>query len=161
MNLLLLRHGKAEERRPAGGTDFSRALVEKGHQQAREAARVLSAAEMLPDLVLCSPLVRTRQTADAFTMAARLPGAISQSWLSAGMNPVRAVTELAGFRDFETVMLVGHEPDFSQFIEYALGAAGDCIEVRKGSVTCLEINPPFRQAVLRFLLPFKLAKHLE
>lgn len=159
MQLLLLRHGQAEDRNLANGTDFSRALEEKGLQQARNAARLLLAADMLPDLVLCSPLVRTRQTAEVFTLAADMPGPVSQAWLAAGMDPETALSELRGFPDFEKVMIVGHEPDLSRFIQHVLGAQGGSVEVRKGSLTCLEIHPPSSRALLRFLIPFKLGKH--
>lgn len=160
MQLLLLRHGKAEDH-SAAGTDFSRELMEKGHEQARHAARILSAADMLPDIVLSSPLVRARQTADTFAEAARLPGSVVQPWLSCGMLPQIALSQLAAFADFECVMIVGHEPDFSQLIEHCLGTTAICVEVKKGSVTCIELRPPNPRAILRFLLPHKLAKHLE
>ena len=160
MELLLLRHGQAEDHSPGGG-DFSRALVEKGMAQARQAARILRSADSLPELVLTSPLVRARQTADSFTEEVSMPGAIVQSWLSCGMAPETALQELTAYPDFQRIMIVGHEPDFSRFIQYALGAFGEAIEVRKGSVTCLEISPPARRATLRFLLPHKLAKYVE
>ncbi len=90
-----------------------------------------------------------------------MPGAVVQSWLSCGMSPETAVRELGAYPDFERIMIVGHEPDFSRLIQFALGASGETIEVRKGSVICLEINPPSRRATLRYLLPHKLAKHLD
>lgn len=161
MQLLLLRHGKAENRSSVGQTDFSRALLEKGREQARNAARLLREAEMLPELVLCSPLVRTRQTAETFTAAAEISGPVSQVWLSSGMNPETALKELAAFPEFERIMLVGHEPDLSFLIQHALGARGDSVDIKKGSLTCLEIQPPSPRAILRFLIPFKLAKHMD
>ena len=160
MQLFLLRHGKAEDY-GSDGRDFTRALVEKGVEQARHAARILKAADLLPDLVLTSPLTRAIQTAEAFTKEAGIPGAIMQSWLACGMAPETALSELSAFPDFGRIMIVGHEPDFSRCIQYCLGAFGNGIEVRKGSVTCLEITPPSRNATLRFLLPHKLAKHLD
>jgi phosphohistidine phosphatase len=159
MQLLLLRHGKAED--TSAGGDFARALEEKGHEQARHAARILAAAEMLPEIVLTSPLVRARQTADTFTTAAAMPGAVIQTWLSCGMSPQFALSELTAFPDFGRIMIVGHEPDFSQLIEHCLGTTAACVEIRKGSVTCIELNPPSSRAILRFLIPYKLAKHLE
>lgn len=158
MQLLLLRHGKAEDCSPGG--DFSRKLEEKGHEQARHAARMLAAAGLLPELVLSSPVLRARQTADTFAAAAGMPGAILQTWLSCGMSPETALAELALFPEFDRIMIVGHEPDFSRLIERCLGTSADCIEVRKGSVTCLDLRPPTPRATLRFLIPHKLAKHL-
>jgi phosphohistidine phosphatase len=157
MQLLLLRHGKAEDISPGG--DFSRVLEEKGYEQARHAARILAAANLLPDLVLSSPVVRTRQTADTFTEAAGIPGAIIQSWLACGMSPETALAELGAFLDFKRIMIVGHEPDFSRLISYCLGGSAS-VEVRKGSITCLDLCPPSPRATLHFLIPHKLAKHL-
>ncbi len=157
MQLLLLRHGKAEDCSPGG--DFSRVLEEKGYEQARHAARILVASDLLPDLVLSSPVVRARQTADTFTEHANMPGPIIQSWLACGMSPETALAELAAFPDFKRIMIVGHEPDFSRFISYCLGGSAE-IEVRKGSITCLDLRPPSPRAILRFLIPHKLAKHL-
>lgn len=161
MNLFLLRHGSAEDRNALNPDDFSRALVEKGHEQARNVARVLSSAGMLPDIVLCSPLVRARETAESFTQAANIPGPVIQSWLACGMNPETALSELRGFLDFKSVMIVGHEPDFSEFAHHLLGSSAGSVEIRKGSVACFDVSPPFRNATLRFLIPFKLAKHME
>ncbi len=161
MQLFLLRHGKAEDRNAIHSDDFSRALEEKGHQQARNAARLLSSSGMLPQIVLCSPLIRARETAESFTQAANMPGPVIQSWLACGMNPETALSELRGFSDFKSVMIVGHEPDFSELVQYLLGSTADSVEIRKGSLTCLEVFPPARNATLRFLIPFKLAKHME
>jgi len=159
MQLLLLRHGKAEDCSPGG--DFSRELEEKGHEQARHAARILAAADLLPDLVLSSPVLRAKQTAITFTATAGIPGPIFLDWLSCGMSPETALAELAHFPEFKRIMIVGHEPDFPCLIERCLGATADCIEVRKGSITCIELRPPSPRATLRFLIPHKLAKHLD
>lgn len=159
MELILLRHGKAEDSN-AGG-DFSRVLVEKGREQARQAARLLKAARMLPNIVLTSPLLRARQTADEFCQTAEIPGAVIQGWLASGMNPETALAELAAFRDFKRVALVGHEPDFSELIQWVLGAHGGSIEVKKGAIACVKIQPPARRGTLTYLIPPKLAEDLD
>jgi phosphohistidine phosphatase len=151
MNLIILRHGKAEDSHSDG--DFSRALVEKGRKQARRAAKLLVANESLPDIVLTSPLVRARQTADEFCQTAGIPGATIQSWLACGMTPEIAMNELEAFRDFKCVAIVGHEPDFSQLIEWLLGANQSSIEIKKGAIVGLQINPPTRSGTLQFLIP--------
>ena len=158
MQLLLLRHGKAED--PSPGGDFTRELEEKGHEQARNVARILAAADLLPDLVLSSPVIRAKQTANTFTSTAGMPGPIFLEWLACGMSPETALAELSHFPEFERIMIVGHEPDFSRLISHCLGGSADA-EVRKGSITCLDLHPPSPRATLRFLLPHKLAKHLD
>jgi len=155
MDLILLRHGKAENFNPAG--DFQRALVEKGREQARRAARTLKTAGLLPDIVLTSPLIRARQTSDEFCQTADMPGAVIQGWLASGMAPETAMAELAAFRDFKRVAIVGHEPDFSVLVEWILGVTGGGVEVKKGAIACLRITPPSRFGNLAYLIPPKLA----
>jgi phosphohistidine phosphatase SixA len=155
MELILLRHGKAEDSNPGG--DAERALVDKGHDQAKKAAKLLYALDQRPHVVLTSPRVRARETADTFCTAAEMPGPVIQSWLDCGMNPETAIEELAAFSDFERVMIVGHEPDFSGLVEWLLGCSKSFVEVKKGSLVGIEIQPPSRHAVLRFVIPPKMA----
>lgn len=155
MDLILLRHGKAEDFNKDG--DAARELVAKGREQARKAARLLKAADRLPEIVLTSPLVRARQTADEFCETAGMPGAVIQGWLACGMTPERALEELAGFGEFKRIAIVGHEPDFSILVEWLLGVSTGGVQVKKGAIACLRINPPSRQGLLKFLIPPKLA----
>ena len=160
MQLILLRHGKAEDFPSSGGGDFARALLEKGMEQSRNAARVLSSSDFLPDTVLTSPVLRARQTAEEFCRSADLPAPLMQDWLACGMSPETALSELRAFAENERVMIVGHEPDFSFLVQHVLGASGR-IEIRKGSLTCVEINPPSPRGTLLFSFPQKLAKHMD
>jgi phosphohistidine phosphatase len=155
MDLILLRHGKAEDFNSDG--DAARALVEKGREQARKAAKLLKHAKLLPEIVLTSPLVRARQTAEEFCDAAGLPGAVIQGWLASGMNPEQAMSELAGFREFKRIAIVGHEPDFSGLIHWILGTSGGSVDVKKGAIACLQVTPPSRHGTLVYLIPPKLA----
>jgi phosphohistidine phosphatase len=159
MDLILLRHGKAEDFHSKG--DQARALVEKGRKQSRRAGTMLKAAGLLPEIVLTSPLVRARQTADEFCGAASLPGPVVQNWLACGCQPETVAAELAAFHDFERVVIVGHEPDFSRFIQWSLGAYGASIEMKKGALACLRVSPPARHGVLVYLIPPKLTGELE
>jgi len=155
MDLLILRHGKAEDFHRDG--DSARALVEKGREHARRAARIVKGTKWLPEIVLTSPLVRARQTADEFCETAGVPGAVIQGWLACGMSPEQALKELAGFGEFERLAIVGHEPDLSSLIEWLLGAAGGSVEMKKGTIACVRIHPPSRHGALKFLIPPKLA----
>jgi phosphohistidine phosphatase len=155
MDLILLRHGKAEDFHKDG--DAARELVDKGRAQARRAGRLLLRSKWRPEIVLTSPMVRARQTAEEFCEAAELPGAVIQCWLACGMTPDQALGELAGFSEFERIAIVGHEPDFSNLIESLLGVSGGSVAVKKGTLACLTVNPPGRHATLRFLIPTKLA----
>ncbi len=154
MDLILLRHGKAAGTSASG--DFGRELTERGHEQSRRSARLLMAADKLPHIVLSSPLIRARQTADTFCETAGIPGPVIQSWLGCGMAPETALAELAAFRDFKRVLIVGHEPDFSCLVCWILGTTGGDVEIKKGSIAGLVVSPPSRHGALRFLIPPKL-----
>lgn len=58
--LILLRHAKAE--RPDGPVDIDRPLTGRGRADAAAAGAWLAARRHAPDLVICSPAKRTRQT---------------------------------------------------------------------------------------------------
>jgi phosphohistidine phosphatase len=153
MDLILLRHGKAEDGHPRG--DFARELTEKGRQQAERAADLLKRLDRLPEVVLTSPRVRARQTAEAFCRAAGCAAPVVEPWIDCGMRPESALGELVGYTGFERVMMVGHEPDFSALAEWVLGARGS-VEVKKGSLIGLEIRPPAASGRLAFSLPPKM-----
>ncbi len=153
MELILLRHGKAEDHRPA---DFERRLVDKGIRQARRAAAVLSKLGWLPEVVLSSPRIRARETAEHFCAKAGLAEPMFQRWLDCGMNPETALDELRGFSEFGRVMIVGHEPDFSTLTEWLLGAPTGSVEVKKGSLVGLEVALPAGRGRLLFAVPPKM-----
>ncbi|BCU75508.1 phosphohistidine phosphatase SixA [Luteolibacter sp. LG18] len=157
MELILLRHGKAEDHGHPGG-DGERALVEKGYEQARRAGELAKAAGFAPDLVLTSPLVRARQTAETFCEAAGIAAPLIQPWIACGMRADTALNELRAFSNFRRVAIVGHEPDLSSLIEFLLGASGGAVDVKKGALACLDVAPSGRRGRLLFLIPPKLAE---
>ena len=59
--LLLLRHAKAVLGGP-GMTDIDRPLAERGQKAAARMGRWLAEHDLAPDLVICSPARRTRET---------------------------------------------------------------------------------------------------
>lgn len=152
MELLIIRHAKAEDHGHPGG-DGERALVAKGYDQAAHVGRFLKRVSRRPDVVLTSPLVRSRQTAETLCQAAEMPGPVVQGWLACGMDPETAIRELVAFSDFERVAIVGHEPDLSSLIEWLLGCSGSSVEVKKASITGLQVHPPAWHARLLFHIP--------
>ena len=152
MELILLRHGKAEDHGHPGG-DGARALVEKGRDQARRAACFLQAVDRLPDIVLTSPVRRARETAGLFCQSAAIDAPLLQPWLACGMRPEKAAVELSGFRECPRVMIVGHEPDFSFLVEWLLDTGAGGVDVKKGSLACIRCTPPSRGGQLMFLIP--------
>lgn len=152
MELLIIRHAKAEDHgHPAG--DAPRALVKKGFEQAARLGRFLRRTDRLPDVVLTSPLVRARQTAERLCEAAGLPEPVEQPWLACGMEPETAVRELTAFSGFDRVAIVGHEPDLSTLIAHWIGAADGSVEMKKAALTGLALSAGGRRARLLFHVP--------
>lgn len=155
MLLYLLRHAEAG---PHRADDFSRKLTGMGEQQARAVGAFLADRGINPDLILTSPVLRAKQTA-AFA-AAELKGDTPTEvpWLACGMNPERALAELAGYAKLDSLMIVGHEPDFSTLVAHLLDlGSSSSVNISKASLTCIETSRPVAgSGVLRFLIPAKL-----
>jgi phosphohistidine phosphatase len=112
--LVLLRHAKAKN--PPGVGDIDRPLSARGHADAAAAGAWLAARHM-PDLVLCSPAKRTRQTWHGVAVA--LPAAESavvrydRTVYEGGAADL--LTVVRGIDDaVRTAMLIGHNPSLSR-----------------------------------------------
>jgi phosphohistidine phosphatase len=154
MFLYLLRHADADMPAPSDG---ARPLSEKGIDQAKKVARFCEANDMQLSLILTSPLRRAHETAKPVANALHAELNVVP-WLASGMHPQAALEELRVYRTQSSVMLVGHEPDFSQFAAHLLGLpTNNAIHIRKASLTLLELDV-FRAgaATLQFSLPCKL-----
>jgi phosphohistidine phosphatase len=87
----------------------------------------------------------------------RMQAPTEVGWAACGMNPDTALTELSGFSKLDSIMLVGHEPDFSRLTASLLGLESSAsVQVAKASL--LGLNLPRVQAgagILDFLVPVK------
>lgn len=107
--LHLLRHAKAS--REAGVEDRERPLDGRGRDEARRVGASLPAALGAIDLVLCSPALRTRQTAElalaGFAPAPRIlvEDALYLAGDAALLRRLQGLDEAA-----VAVLLVGHNP---------------------------------------------------
>lgn len=154
MQLYLLRHADADMPAPS---DFERALSPKGHEQAERVGRFCRTHDVRLAAILHSPLKRARETAQHVAEATGAPLELAP-WLASGMSPHSAIDELKAYRSHTALMLVGHEPDFSQLIALLLGLPSNSqLHVRKASLFALELDV-FRPAAARleWCLPVRL-----
>jgi phosphohistidine phosphatase len=134
--LWLLRHAEAEPRGPL--PDEQRALTERGERQARAAGAALAALGVRLDVVLSSPRVRALETARLACEALAEPLALEiLQALSAGFNATEALAVLAAREPGTHVMLVGHEPDFSEVIGELTGAR---VKLKKGGIAMVDVS---------------------
>lgn len=112
--LVLLRHAKAE--RPVGVSDDQRPLTARGHADAAAAGAWLARSNLRPDLVICSPAKRTRQTWHAISVAlaerasptVRYERDLYYGNVTDLLALIRAVDEGTG-----TLLAIGHNPTVS------------------------------------------------
>lgn len=150
MNLYLLRHGLAAERDPQRFPDDSRRpLVAEGKARIRRGCDAMRALEISFDRILCSPYPRAAQTAEIVAATLGLKKRLEfREELAPGGNPKALVRYMNGLRPGpENVLLVGHEPDLSQFISHLIcGGPAAAIAMKKGGLAKLEIAPELRYA---------------
>ena len=145
MNLYLLRHGIAVETgTPGFENDSDRPLIPKGERRLRSAAAAMKKLELSFDLILSSPFVRARQTAEIVAGELKLKKRIEFfDGLLPGGNPralIHALNELKPAP--ENVLLVGHEPYLSWLISLLVSGGADAaaIEMKKGGLCKLEVG---------------------
>ncbi|MEY2534063.1 MAG: phosphohistidine phosphatase [bacterium] len=132
--LWLLRHGEAEPHDAA--PDAERKLTERGRDQARAAGRALAALEVEFHLAFTSPKVRALDTA---RIACEILGVepIVHKPLAAGFDREDALELLAAAAPDQRVLVVGHEPDFSQVVHDLTGGR---IDLKKGGVAAVRLD---------------------
>lgn len=155
MIVYFLRHADAE---PDAGRDFDRKLTAKGLEQAEKAGRFMHRNGLVPDLVITSPVVRARQTAKIVVRHLGDADLVEERWLACGMTPESCLRELSAWQKHRAVLLVGHEPDFSEAIAALVALfRPDTIQIRKASLTAIELPEAVAGAGrLQFLVPSRL-----
>jgi len=149
-----LRHAEAEDR---AKSDFDRRLTSKGFEQSVRVGKFLARSRLIPDLILTSPVVRARQTAEIVGSSLGVE-IIEAPWMACGMEPEDCIRGIETHSGKEHVLLVGHEPDFSQVIGHFLGLTDPSVlKIRKASLTAIELAD-FHSAcgLLHFSIPVRL-----
>jgi phosphohistidine phosphatase len=123
----LLRHGDAED--GEGKPDAERDLTDKGEGQSVAAGKALKALGVDLDVCLTSPKVRARRTAELACEQLGVDVEDDDRLAGGDFDPL----EVAAGRG--EVMLVGHEPDFSQAVALATGSR---VKMKKGGIAAID-----------------------
>lgn len=143
MNLYLLRHAIAAERDvTGGGTDAERPLTRRGERKMRRIAHGLRALGLKFDVVLSSPYLRARQTADILVAVFGGPPPVLVDALAPGGSGQALVDEIRRQQaDGDNVVLVGHQPDLSELASvFCTGGLGLDLTLRKGGICRLAVS---------------------
>ena len=158
MDLYIIRHAIAvDEGTPGYESDSERPLTDKGRKKMRQIAKGLRSLGVEFDLILSSPYVRARETAeilaDVFKMKKKIT--FTENLIPQG-NPELLIGEINEKYSVESLALVGHEPHLSTLVGILIADhAKPDITLKKGGVCYLSADDLHHQdhrAALEWLL---------
>ena len=121
--LVLMRHAKSSWK-DGVLLDHQRPLNKRGKRDALRMGRYIGEQGLFLDALLCSTALRARETEEGFLQEFPFKGDV-QYWddLYHG-GPEAILSLLVNLPDeFNTVMVIGHNPDFDYFLESVCGAS--------------------------------------
>ena len=140
MEIYILRHGIAVNRgTPGYKKDSDRPLTPEGEEKVHQIAKAMLAMELKFDLMLSSPYLRSKQTAQI--VAAELDEEVTLTdLLTPDGNPLELIRELNDEKP-QSALLVGHEPYLSGLISVLVtGESKAAIELKKGGLCKLSAD---------------------
>jgi phosphohistidine phosphatase len=153
MRVYFLRHGEADWPNWTD-PDNERPLTDKGAKEMRLVAEAIADLKITVGAVLTSPLRRAAQTAEITARALRLSASV-EGVLAPGFDAPHLAALIAKYAD-QDLLLVGHEPDFSNTIRAVTG--GD-VKMARAGFACVEIIDTQRmRGDLIWLIPPKVFK---
>jgi len=162
MEIYFLRHASAGQPKLNPAKDEKRPLDKQGTQQSHDVGRALAALNIELDAIVSSPLVRAAQTA---SIVAREMGQEDKIVTDDALRPDATYDKfeelLARYQGKEAIMVVGHNPSQSEFLNRLLtGGPASVIELKKGAVARVEKDGR-KPAVLKWCMPPKVVRCLQ
>ncbi len=113
--LYILRHGQKEE--IEGQDDYDIKLTLKGEEDIKIVAQKLKSKKVLPDLIISSPSLRTRQTAQIVAKELNYTKNIGYNEIlyKAFLNELIESISYT-YDTINTLMIIGHNPSLSAFV---------------------------------------------
>jgi len=152
MELYFLRHGEADWPNWKKSDD-ERPLTKRGKKEMHEVAAFLVRLKVRPKLILTSPLPRAAQTAEI--AAEHLDVKCREEQRLAPGFGAAELEQIMNKHSVESLMIVGHEPDFTRTIAALTGAS---LKLSKAGVALVDLDISSRRGRLLWLFPPKIAK---
>ena len=162
LELYLIRHGIAAQRGPDYPDDSKRPLTSRGMNALKREAKALAALDITFDLIISSPLVRTRQTADILSEGLEgKPAVTTSDALAPAGTPAAVMHELAKHHRKARIALVGHEPNIGELAARLVGARSP-MQFKKGAICRIDFDvlPPKALGQLRWFIPPRVLRKL-
>jgi phosphohistidine phosphatase len=166
MKIYLIRHSNAvDPGTPDYEDDSLRPLTDKGRDKMNKIASALKELGVKPELIVSSPYVRARQTAEILAKVLKYKQelTISDALIPMG-NADDIIGEINEKYTVDELVLVGHEPCFSGLIGTLIAGNSELdINIKNGGVCCLSSDDLHtdRKAVLEWLLTPKILNELH
>jgi len=143
MTLYFLRHASAGEHLATPKKDEKRSLDKEGIEQCGYIGRALAGLDVQVDVIVSSPLKRCAQTASLVGNELGYEGKLQLDPLlrpEAGLAEFRKLLEK--YARQEAIMVVGHNPNLSQFLGAVISDSGceASLELKKGAVAKVEMR---------------------
>jgi phosphohistidine phosphatase len=144
VKLYLLRHGIAvEPGTPGYEKDAGRPLLPKGKRQLGQIAEAMKAMDLQFDLILSSPFLRAKQTAEIVARSLNLQKRLQFSEvLTPEGDPAALIRQVNAMKPAPgKVLVVGHEPQLSHLIALlTTGHPALEVDLKKGGLCKLEVE---------------------
>jgi phosphohistidine phosphatase len=143
MIVYFLRHASAGERLSNPKKDEKRALDRTGIEQCGDVGRALLALDVQVDVIISSPLKRSAQTA---ALVGNEIGYEGKLQFDDGLRPAATFVDFRKLLDkysrYETIMVVGHNPNLSEFLGRVISETGceSVVELKKAAVARVEMG---------------------
>ena len=143
MIVYFLRHASAGQHAADPKKEEKRPLDKDGIEQCGYIGRALAAMDTQVDVVISSPLKRATQTA---SLVANEIGHEGKLQIEDGLKPGTTFAEftklLAKYQRHEAIMVVGHNPNLSEFLSRVIsrGNGRSAVDLKKGAVARVEMG---------------------
>jgi len=161
MQIFFLRHANAGEPKLNPAKDAKRPLDKLGIEQSHDVGRALSALNVTVDVIISSPLKRATQT------AAVVANEIDHEEKVVIDNALRPGATWDQFQELlrrysrkDAIMVVGHNPTMTEFLNKLVGAPPTALELKKGAIARVE-KEGRRAAVLKWCMPTKVVRSIQ
>lgn len=161
MIIYFLRHANAGDTKKDPQRDEQRSLDREGIEQCYTVARFFAKLNVVPDLILSSPLKRAAQTASLVA---------NELGYDDRMKLVKALRPEAAYADFrpmlkshvhaENVIVVGHNPNLSHFIGHIICEAGQRAEVDIKKAGVARVDFDGKRGELQWMITPKMLREM-
>jgi phosphohistidine phosphatase len=166
MELYIIRHGDAiDQNDPQVTGDAMRWLTDEGRDEVGISARLLAKLGVKPDLVLTSPMVRARQTAEIVAdLVGSKGGPEVCDHLVYGGSLAGVLADITARDRPRRIVLAGHMPSVGALVGYlAWGSPENGVPFRTAEICRIDLPddaPAPGNGDLRWLIPPKIARKI-